>query len=132
MPLYTRCIKAPKRESDGMRISVMSRHTLDDGVTPDPEITSDMYEKWWKELGPPPKLIGPYRRKEISWNNFERCFRTYLVLPGPELLLRYLIRHAEISPITILCVEETPEQCHRRLIAEICKEIAPFLEIHIE
>ncbi|MBI5913266.1 DUF488 domain-containing protein [Candidatus Azambacteria bacterium] len=132
MPLWTRCIKEPKRDTDGVRISVMSRHTLDDGVTPDPEITPDMFDEWRKELGPPPKLIGPYRRKEISWDEFAKKFRAYLLLPQGELLLRRLIKRARISSVTILCVEDAPKQCHRRLIAELCAEIDPSLEVYIE
>ena len=36
--LRTKCIKAPIESEDDLRVSVMSRHTLADGITPDPEI----------------------------------------------------------------------------------------------
>ena len=130
--LITRCIKAPKRKNDGMRISVMSRHTLEDGITPDPNITSDMFDAWWKNLAPPPKLIGAYCRKEISWDEFADQFREHLILPHQELFLRRLIKRAYVSDVTILCIEDAPERCHRRLIAEICLDIDPTLEVCIE
>lgn len=130
--LKTRCIKLPPHADDGVRISVMSRHTLIDGVTPDPEITPDTFHLWWKVLGPPPKLIGAYCRGDIVWNDFDRLFRMYLVLPNVEVFMRRLIRRAETSTITIMCVEETPERCHRRLIAETCFAIDPSLEVKIE
>ena len=38
MALYSRPIKAPRTIPDGEYYSVMSRHTLSDGVTPDVEI----------------------------------------------------------------------------------------------
>lgn len=132
MALYTRAIKAPKRNGDGKRISVMSRHTLRDGKTPDPEITNEMYDEWRKELGPPPKLIGAYYRHEISWDEFARSFREYLALPSVESLLRDLITLAHNSSVTILCVEDTPEYCHRRLIAEQCSLLNSTLTIIIE
>lgn len=132
MPLYTRCIKAPKRDTDGVRISVMSLHTLNDGVTPDPAITPDMFHLWWKVLAPPQKLIGAYYRGDIVWNDFDRLFRMYLVLPNVEVFMRRLIRRAGEIPVTILCVEDAPDHCHRRLIAETCLAIDPSLEVHIE
>ena len=132
MPLRTRCIKAQKRDTDGVRISVMSRHTLKDGITPDPGITQGMFHEWWKDLGPPQKLIGAYCRKEISWEEFAEKFRAHLMLPQVELLLWRLIKRARISSVTILCVEDMPKRCHRRLIAEMCAEIDPSLEVHIE
>jgi len=40
MSLSTGCILSPRQESDGTRISVMSRHTLNDGKTSDERIVS--------------------------------------------------------------------------------------------
>lgn len=132
MLLKTRSIKAPKKDDDGMRISVMSRHTLADGVTPDPEILHEAYDAWWKVLGPPPKLIGAYCRGEISWEEFAEEFRAYLSLPQGGLYLLRLISCARAFSVTILCVEDAPEHCHRRLIAEMCFAIDPSLEVVIE
>lgn len=132
MPLHTRSIKAPKRDDDGVRISVMSRHTKEDGVTPDPEIHEGSYDEWWVVLAPPPRLIGAYCRKEISWDEFAAIFREYLMFPQVELLLWRLIKRARVSSVTILCAEDTPARCHRRLIAEMCSAIDPSLEVRIE
>ncbi len=33
--------------------------------------------------------------------------------------------------ITLLCKEDTPEKCHRRLLAEECKILIPKLEVRI-
>lgn len=130
--LKTRSIKAQKRADDGVRISVMSRHTLIDGITPDPAIVPGTYDEWQKTLAPPPKLIGAYCRGKIGWDDFERLFRDYLLLPHVEVFVRRLIRRAEQSVVTIMCVEDDPAHCHRRLIAETCKAINPFLEVKIE
>lgn len=45
MAIRARCILADKEDIDGMRISVMSRHTLNDGMTPPPEIADSNYDK---------------------------------------------------------------------------------------
>ena len=39
LDLYTKSILKPRSSRDGRRISVMSRHTLEDGVTQDKRIT---------------------------------------------------------------------------------------------
>jgi len=50
--LFTKSIYKPVSVLDGQRISVMSRHTLEDGVTPDPRINSDSYYAYLKILAP--------------------------------------------------------------------------------
>ena len=129
--LKTASIKRPVQENDGIRISVMSRHTLTDGVTPDPDITEASFDLWWPELAPPPRLIGSYYRYELSWEDFEDGFRRHLETPEAQQFLRWLIALAERTTVTILCVEATPERCHRRLIAEACRKMEPSLRIII-
>jgi len=46
MPLHTKSIRSARKESDGLRISIMSRHTLKDGKTPDLEITNASFDEW--------------------------------------------------------------------------------------
>jgi len=62
MTLFTKCIFKEPELSDGLRISIMSRHTLDDGKTPDERITSDKFNHHWTIFAPPLKLIGSYKR----------------------------------------------------------------------
>ena len=81
----TKCIKAPASFEDGIRISVMSRHTLADGVTPDPEIRPEMFDQWWPELAPPPRLIGSYYKRGLSWAEFGEEFRKHLLLVEGKL-----------------------------------------------
>ncbi|NTW13939.1 MAG: 2-phosphosulfolactate phosphatase [Candidatus Moranbacteria bacterium] len=73
--LRTGCMNVPadpaRRER---RISIMSRHTRTDGKTPDPEITRESYDEWWKELAPDEKALGAYLRKEVSFETFEAAY----------------------------------------------------------
>ena len=128
--LKTRPIKLPKEPDDGLRISVMSRHTLSDGVTPDPNIHSSMYDQWWRKLAPPLELIGEYCQRGLPWEEYERRFKQHL--EECKTLLMILIKLAKESNITILCVEKTPEHCHRRLIAEACRELDDQLVIRVQ
>jgi uncharacterized protein (DUF488 family) len=66
------------------------------------------------------------------WRIFESEFNLHLQSPTAAVRLRHLAALSRNGTITILCVEPTPEHCHRRLVAEVCKEIDPSLEVIIE
>lgn len=123
--LKSKPIKAPKEPSDGVRISVMSRHTLADGVTPDPEIKPDSYDEWWPELAPAGGLIGAYYKRGLSWEQFQESYVDGLQdLPKVQELIQLALG----TTVTVLCVEETPYQCHRRLLVEECQRRCDELE----
>ena len=70
--LKTKCILEPKEISDGLRISVMNRHTLNDGVTPDLRIDSSSYDLWFPWLAPPNLLLGDYYKRGLPWEQYEK------------------------------------------------------------
>ncbi len=125
--LYTKCIFKPKDATDGRRISVMSRHTLNDGKTPDLRITSKTYDEWMRELAPLPSLVGDYYNRGLPWIEFERNYIEFL--GHISLLVSNLAQRAVEKDLTLLCVEETTEHCHRRLLAEECQRYFPSLKI---
>ncbi|HLC59062.1 MAG TPA: DUF488 domain-containing protein [archaeon] len=127
--LYTKCIFKDVESYDGIRISVMSRHTLNDGVTPDERITSTTYNEWLKELAPPAKLIGDYYKRGLTWPEYETRYRQFLQTPEAASKVNDLASQAIEKDITLLCVEETPEKCHRRLLAEECLVYQPDLKL---
>ncbi len=128
MTLYTKSIFKETSLEDGLRISVMSRHTLNDGKIPDTRITRDKYDKHMPELAPPLKLVGSWYKGRISWAEFELAYLQHI--RGPvSLTIEALAVEALTKDITLLCAEETPEYCHRRLLAEECKIYEPSLII---
>jgi len=129
MALYTKCIFLPADPSDGTRISVMSRHTKNDGLTPEPRITNESYDEWRKELAPPPELIGAYYKRGLSWKEFSRKYNEHIQQQGICTIVSNLANRAMAQDITLLCVEATAEYCHRRLLAEECKRYQPELKI---
>ena len=128
--LNTRCILAPRRGDDGLRISVMNRHTLTDGVTPDRRIAPASFDAWWPELAPASALLGAYYKQGLPWKEFEERFRNHL-LSHQRDSLEELVRISWDSPVTILCIEATLRRCHRRLVAEVCLKIDPRLRVSI-
>lgn len=129
MTLYTKSILKNTAPEDGVRISVMSRHTLNDGKTPDTRITADNYSKWMKELAPPAKLVGQWYKNNIEWAEFEKQYLQHLAKPNIATLVQQLANDALTADITILCIEDTAEYCHRRVLAEECLKYAPQLKI---
>lgn len=128
--LYTKCILKPPSPEDGFRISVMSRHTLNDGKTPDPRITEELFHVHLSHLGPDPKEIGAYLRKEITWEEFTKAYLEKLLSKPASIGVEMIAKGAIEGNITLLCIEETAEKCHRRLLAEECKR--RFLVLQIE
>jgi len=131
MVLLTKCILEPKSEQDGVRISVMSRHTLNDGITPHPDITKDSYDEWMPELAPEPRLVGDYYKRGLTWEEFEKAFRESLHEDSRIKIIKGIAIRAMSETITLMCVEASPENCHRRPLAEECQIIEPKIELII-
>jgi uncharacterized protein YeaO (DUF488 family) len=127
MTLYTGCIYT--NSHCGTRISVMSRHTLKDGRTPDPQITPASFNEWWMELSPPPRLVAEYYHHSLPWERFRKEYLRYLHQTPARHVLRHLTRWAHQEDFTLLCVEATPERCHRSILAEECLRREPNLEV---
>lgn len=130
--LKTKSILKPFKKSDGTRISVMSRHTLNDGVTPDQRISSESYDLWMPSLAPPTKLLGDYYRRGLSWSEFEKEYLQYIRQPNNQKEIQELAKKSLTSTITLLCIEDFPKQCHRRILAEECKNYQPNLSLNIK
>lgn len=128
--LYTKSILAPKCEHDGTRISIMSRHTLEDGTTPDTRITNEHYDMWLPIFAPKPSDVGKYYRGEIDWGTYAKRYQDYLAtIPrAVDTLSQWAIHQT----VTIMCIEDTSEYCHRSLLAEHCGSQHPTLQIHTQ
>lgn len=127
MVLYTKCIFKEKSLEDGVRISVMSRHTLNDGKTVDIRIKD--YDEHLKILAPSDRLIGDYYKRGLSWDDFSKNYLDYIRSQEVSLYVKDLARRALTENISLLCVEETADKCHRKLLAEECKLYEPLLEV---
>lgn len=120
MALYTKSAQLPKSEYDGIRICIMRK--------PGPTIQWDI---WMPTLAPSFALLDAYHAQTIDWKTFANQFEQEVIL-GMHEYLKVLVDISKHRTATIICWEDTPEKCHRRLIAQACQQLDPELHIVIE
>jgi len=79
------------------------------------------------EAAPTKDLLKDYKNGTIQWKEYERIFSRLLV--ARNLAKTLDARFGTFSRVCLLCSEETPEQCHRRLVAEDWKKLNTGIEI---
>ena len=65
-------------------------------------------------LSPTDELLDGYRRKQITWDEYEPIYNTLM----ERRLVRAAIPQDIIADACLLCSEPTADRCHRRLLAE--------------
>lgn len=76
-------------------------------------------------LAPTKELLSRYRKNEISWDEYTK---EYLHLLDTRHI-KESINFQSLDGSCLLCSEHSPEQCHRRLLAEYLQEINPDIQI---
>ncbi len=71
------------------------------------------------EFAPTAEILDQYRKKLISWEEYEKEYTNLLVSRDIINLYDYRDFHNNC----ILCSEDTPDKCHRRLLAEYLQKI---------
>ncbi len=66
------------------------------------------------ELAPTPEMLDAYRKEHRDWETYEREF---LALLDERRISKKGIKRT-INNACLLCSEDKPEHCHRRLVAE--------------
>ncbi len=134
MALYTGCILNTDHDfpENIILVSVMNRHTLNDGITPDPRIGSDKYDLHFQILSPSPILLGDHYKRNLPWQNFEWRYLQEIRRDIEKVfLISFIAQFAETFNIALLCIEINPLNCHRRLLAMECKIRRPSLNVII-
>lgn len=67
------------------------------------------------QLAPTAEILNGIKKKEISWEEYERQFNALL---KQRRIAKTLDPRLFSVPAVLLCSEPTPEHCHRRLVAE--------------
>ncbi len=78
------------------------------------------------ELAPTAEILDGYRGGG-SWDGYVRAFLPLLEERKAAALGREILQRHKVP--CLLCSEPTPEQCHRRLVAEYWAEHLPDLKI---
>lgn len=76
-------------------------------------------------LAPTKELLSGYRQGEISWDTYETRFTALMKERGIESALS----REQVSDGCLLCSEDQPHHCHRRLVAEYLNKHWGGLEI---
>lgn len=78
-------------------------------------------------FAPEESTLSRYKKKEIDWNEYVSEFNDTM---KSRSIREYIKGKYDMSrTLCLLCSEPTPEQCHRRLIAEIFAEVFPGVNI---
>ena len=78
-------------------------------------------------FAPKDSTLTKYKKKQISWDEYEKEFAQTML---ERKIIEYIkANYSSEGSICLLCSEPTPENCHRRLVANYFKEI--FHEVQI-
>ena len=77
------------------------------------------------DFAPTKEILDAYKKKQIDWNEYVRRFSKLI----NERKIEKKITAEELNNACLLCSEPTPEQCHRRLVAEYLSEKLGGIEI---
>lgn len=78
-------------------------------------------------LAPVQDILDAYKKEKGAWSIYEEKF---LALMGERKIEERLDRSLFDVPAVLLCSEPTPENCHRRLVAEYLRSKWDDLSIH--
>ncbi len=70
------------------------------------------------ELAPTKEMLDDYRSGRVAWPEHERRLRVLFSQRGIETLMS----PQDVHLACLLCVEPSPDQCHRRIAAEHLRE----------
>ena len=70
------------------------------------------------DFAPTKELLDQWHKQEVSWDEYQIIYTEMLMERG--IIRKYGVKCFEGS--CFLCSEDTPEQCHRRLLAEYMKK----------
>jgi len=137
MTLYTKCIDHEPSPEDGIRVCVMRWLThsptgeREDGkliVLPREDLyKGKKFDIWWKTVAPPTTVVGAWygsAQTDEDWSTFREAYYNHLAKKKPRQLANILAQLAMEQDLTLLCVEETHERCHRSILADYCKGLS--------
>lgn len=79
------------------------------------------------DCAPTKEILDAYKKKQISWNDYEKIYRPLMEKrKAVEIVLN---KADQYEHVCLLCSEPSPEQCHRRLLAELVAASDPTIRI---
>lgn len=77
------------------------------------------------ELAPTQEMLDAYKKEGGQWSDYEKRFLELMASRGVE----QIIPRDAVDGACLLCSEDKPHHCHRRLVAEYLKDKWIELEI---
>lgn len=96
-------------EQDGLRI--LATRFWPRGVR---KAAADLY---LPDLAPSKELVQAFKAGGMQWRTFASRYRAEM--KGQSSLLRTLAWLSESKPVTVMCACESPDECHRSLLADL-------------
>lgn len=78
----------------------------------------------YPRLAPEKAMLDTYKKQKGDWSVYERAFNELLIRRKIELM-----DPSELDGACLLCSEDTPHHCHRRLVAEYLQRHWEGMEI---
>lgn len=78
------------------------------------------------EFAPSQEILDGWKKKKISWDEYEQKFNTLLEKRG---IVDKFIKQIGQDRVLFLCSEPSPKHCHRRLTAEAIANRLPNIDI---
>ena len=75
------------------------------------------------EYAPTKELLSSYQKKEITWAEYVTTYQKIIERRNAHIM--FFDRFSDYEKVCLLCSEPTPEQCHRRLFAEMVEAYNP-------
>lgn len=76
-------------------------------------------------LAPTAELLGRYRKEGRDWPAYERAYRGLIA----DRRIETTLDPADFDGACLLCSEDQPHHCHRRIVAEYLRDRWPDVEI---
>lgn len=80
-----------------------------------------------RKFTPSEKILVRYKKGLIDWDDYEREFADLMTYRDIEVYIAD--KYSGEDNYCLLCTEPTPENCHRRLVADKIKEVLGDVEI---
>lgn len=85
-------------------------------------VRKDAVDRWFRDLGPAPELIKPWKSGKIDWERFRKEYLDeYESTDKRGLLeeLKGLVKASGGKDVTLLCTCRMDERCHRDILKEL-------------
>lgn len=80
-----------------------------------------------KKFSPSEKILARYKKNIISWDDYENEFDELMEYRDIDVYIAD--KYANEENYCLLCTEVSPENCHRRLVAERIRDVLGDIEI---